>query len=37
MNKFKSFGNTSENINPVVLSTTTIDCKIICGFDYSYS
>ena len=37
MELFKAFVNTSENINPVVLSRITMDCKVIFGFNYSLS
>ena len=37
MYKVKTLGNTSENINPVVLSRITMDCKVIFGFNYSLS
>ena len=37
MEQFKTFVNTSENINPVVKVEFTMDCKVIYGFDLSLS
>ncbi len=35
MEKLKTFVNTSKNINQVVQDEFTMDCKVICGFDFS--
>ena len=35
MEQFKTFVNTSENINPIVYVKFNMDYKVICGFDLS--